>query len=59
MQPKKNALGRLAGKNPLFENNIDVFGCLLKGNEIFHFLNTSVQRNETITVSRTYRIMEN
>jgi len=35
---QKSALERLAGNNPLFENDIDVFGCLLKGNEIFHSL---------------------
>lgn len=35
---QKSALERLAGDNPLFENDIDVFGRLLKGNEIFHSL---------------------
>lgn len=36
---QKSALERLAGNNPLrFENDIDVFGRLLKGNEIFHSL---------------------
>lgn len=46
-QEQKNALQNCTGNNPLLQTDIDVFGRLLKGSEIFHSIeyNRAMKRN--------------